>query len=190
MTLIGVLIDYSETDPAAQSLVAAFRSGLAKLGWKEGTDLRTEVRWSAGNADKMAELARELVALRPDAILGRGTPETRALSRETKTIPIVFALVSDPIGSGFAESLPHPGANMTGFTNVESSRGGKWVGLLKEIAPHTMRLSLLFNPTTASPLQFYLPSIQAAASTLAVQANTTPVHAKAHLRTIRAVASL
>ena len=119
MRLIGVLIDYAETNAAAQSLVAAFRGELAKLGWKEGSNLRVEVRWSAGNADRITTFAKELVDLRPDAILGRGTPETRALAHETQTIPIVYALVSDPIGSGFAASFAHPGSNMTGFTALD-----------------------------------------------------------------------
>jgi putative ABC transport system substrate-binding protein len=175
--LIGVLMDYAETDPVSQSLVAAFRNELAKLGWKEGGDLRIEVRWSAGSADRVRTFAKELVDLRPDAILGRGTPETIALARETRTIPIVFAAVSDPIGSGFAASLTHPGGNISGFTNVESTVGGKWVELLKEIAPHTTHVALLFNPATAPPVQFYMPSIQAAAASFAIQASAAPIHA-------------
>ena len=176
--LVGVLMDYATTDQAAQSLVTAFRDTLAKLGWQEGSNLRIEVRWSAGNADKVRTFAKELVDLRPDAIFGRGTPETFALSHETRTIPIVFAAVSDPIGSGFADSLTHPGRNMTGFTNVESTVGGKWVELLKEIAPRTTHMALLFNPATAAPFQFYLPSIQAAAQSLGVQVSDAPVHTK------------
>jgi putative tryptophan/tyrosine transport system substrate-binding protein len=175
--LVGVLMDYAESDPDSQSLVAAFRDELAKLGWKEGGNLRIEVRWSAGSADRVRAFAKELVDLRPDAILGRGTPETTALARETRTIPIVFAATSDPIGSGFVASITHPGGNISGFTNVESTVGGKWVELLKEIAPRTTHVALLFNPATAPPIQFYLPSIQAAATSLAIRASTTPVHA-------------
>jgi putative tryptophan/tyrosine transport system substrate-binding protein len=176
--LIGVLMDYAASDQTAQSLVTAFRETLAKLGWKEDSNLRIEVRWSAGNADKVRAFAKELVDLRPDAILGRGTPESLALSHETGTIPIVFAAVSDPIGSGFAANLTHPGRNMTGFTNVEPTVGGKWVQLLKEIAPRTSHMALLFNTTTAAPVQFYLPSIQAAAQSLDVKVSTAPIHAK------------
>jgi putative tryptophan/tyrosine transport system substrate-binding protein len=175
--LIGVLMDYAETDPVSQSLVAAFRDEPAKLGWKEGSNLRMEVRWSAGSADRVRTFAKELVDLRPDAILGRGTPETVALARETRTIPIVFAAVSDPIGSGFAASLTHPGGNISGFTNVESTVGGKWVELLKEIAPHTTHVALLFNPAPGSTVQFYMPSIQAAAASFAIQASAAPIHA-------------
>ena len=114
-------------------------------------------------------MAKQLVDLRPDAILGRGTAETIALARETHTIPIIFGAVSDPLGNGFAVSFARPGGNMTGFTNIESSMGGKWVELLKEIAPRTERVALLFNPTTAAPIQFNLPSIQAAAQSLNIK---------------------
>ena len=178
--LIGVLMAYAESDLTAQSWLAAFRDALSKLGWTEGSNLRIELRWSADNADRMRALAKELVDLRPNAILGVTTPVTGALARETKTIPIVFAGVSDPIGSGFAANLAHPGGNITGFMSNDpaGTLGGKWVELLKEIAPRTVRIGLLFNPATAVPLHFALPSIQAAAFSLAVQVNAAPVHAK------------
>ena len=187
--LIGVLMDYAASDQAAQSLFTAFRDTLAKLGWKDGSNLRIEVRWSAGSADKVRTFAKELVDLQPDAILGRGTPECLALSHETQTIPIEFAAVSDPIGSGFAANLTHPGRNMTGFTNVEATVGGKWVELLREIAPHTTHVALMYNPATAAPVQFYLPSIQAAAQSLNVKVSTAPIHAKDEIEgTIAALA--
>ena len=176
--VIGTLFDLTDNTPITQSYITAFRDELAKLGWKEGSNLRIESRFSAGHTDELTTLAKQLVDLRPDAILGRGTAETIALARETRTIPIVFAAVSDPLGNGFAASLARPGGNITGFTNVESSMGGKWVELLKEIAPRTERVALLFNPTTAAPIQFYLPSIQAAAQSLDVKISNAPVHAK------------
>src|SRR6516165_4981954 len=178
--LIGVLMGYTESDRAAQSWLAAFRDALTKLGWTEGSNLRIELRWSANDPDRMRTLAKELVDLRPNALLGATTPVTGALARETRTIPIVFAGVSDPIGSGFAANLAHPGSNITGFMSNDpaGTLGGKWVGLLKEIAPRTLRVALLFNPATAVPLQYSLPSIQAAAFSLAVQVNAAPVHAK------------
>jgi putative ABC transport system substrate-binding protein len=176
--LIGVLMEHAESSPAAQSWLAAFRDELAKLGWKDGSNLRVELRWSAGNAEMLRAFAKELVDLRPAAILSRGTSETDVLARETRTIPIVFAAVSDPIAGGFVTSLARPGGNITGFTNVESTLGGKWVELLKEVAPRTTRVTLLFNPTTLATLQFYLPSIQTAAQSLAVQVSDAPVHAK------------
>jgi putative tryptophan/tyrosine transport system substrate-binding protein len=176
--LIGVLMGYAEDDPAVQSYVAAFRAALAKLGWMEGRNLRIELRWGAGDADRTGTFAEELVELRPDAILGVTTGVVRALARETSTIPIVFANVIDPIGNGFAASLAHPGGNITGFTVLDSAIGGKWVELLKEIAPRTERVALLFNPATAPPIQSFVASIQTAASSIAVQASAAPIHAK------------
>ena len=137
MRLIGVLMAYTENDSTAQSWLAAFRAGLAKLGWTEGSNLRIELRWSAADADTMRTSAKELVDLRPNAIFGVTTPAVGALARETRTIPIVFAGVSDPIGGGFVANLAHPGGNITGFTtgNADPALGGKWVELLKQIAP-------------------------------------------------------
>src|SRR5215831_6906927 len=178
--LIAVLMAYAQNDSTAQSWLAAFRVALAKLGWTEGSTLRIEVRWSAADADAMRKLAKELVDLRPNAIFGVTTPAIGALARETKTIPIVFAGVSDPIGGGFVAKLAHPGGNITGFTtgNADPALGGKWVELLKQIAPRTVRVALLFNPATVVPVQFFMPSIQAAASSFAVQVSAAPVHGK------------
>jgi putative tryptophan/tyrosine transport system substrate-binding protein len=176
MRLIGALMGWSENDTRA--LLAAFRSALTKLGWVEGSNLGIEVRWSAADADRMKTLAKELVDLRPDAIFGQTTPVITALARETQTIPIVFALVSDPIGSGFAASLARPGGNITGFTGNDPAIGGKWMELLKEIAPRTARVALLFNPATSPQLKFYMPSIKATASSVAVEASDAPVQAK------------
>jgi putative ABC transport system substrate-binding protein len=167
--LIGVLFGYAENDPTAQTELAAFRSGLAKLGWKEGGNLRIELRWGAGDPDKIGRMARELVELHPDLILGQTTPVTAALVRETKRIPVVFMTVSDPIASGFVATLARPGGNVTGFALFEAALGGKWVELLKQIAPRTTRVALLFNPGTAPPLKIYMSSIQAAASSFAIQ---------------------
>jgi putative ABC transport system substrate-binding protein len=178
MRRVAVLVGNAESDRVAQSWLAAFRDALSKLGWTEGSNLRIELRWAAGDPDRMRTLAKELVDLRPNAILGVTTPVISALARETRTIPIVFTGVSDPIGSGFAANLAHPGGNITGFMINDPALGGKWVQLLKEIAPRTVRVELLFNPATAVALQYFLPSIQAAASSLAVQANAAPVRGK------------
>jgi putative ABC transport system substrate-binding protein len=179
MRLIGVLMGNVESDRAAQSWLAAFRGALTKLGWTEGSNLRIELRWGANDADRTRTFAKELVDLRPDAILGASTPVVGAFARETRTIPIVFAGVSDPIGSGFAANLAHPGGNITGFqAQGDPLLGGKWVELLKEIAPHTVRVALLFNPQTAPPLELYMNSIQAAAASFAIQAVAKPVHGK------------
>src|SRR5215467_10335258 len=178
MPMIGVLMGYAESDRTAQSWLAAFRAALPKLGWTEGSNLRIELRWSADDADRMRTLAKELVDLRPNAILGVTTPVVRALARETRTISIVFTGVSDPIGSGFVANLAHPGGNITGFMVNDPALGGKWVELLKEIAPRTVHVELMFNPATTVPLQYFLPSVQAAASSFAMQVNAAPVHAK------------
>jgi len=175
---IGVLIGFAETDPAVQSWLAAFRGALAKLGWTEGSNLRIEVRWTGYDPDRMKTFAKELVDLRPDAILSVTTPVTDALVRETQTIPIVIVTVADPISSGFVTNLGRPGGNVTGFALYEPSMGGKWLEQLKQIAPGVTRVALLFNPTTTVPIKFYMASIQAAASSFAVQTSTAPVHAK------------
>jgi putative ABC transport system substrate-binding protein len=175
--LIGVLMGYAQSDPAAQSQVAAFRSALTKLGWTEG-NLRIELRWGATDADSNRTLAKELVDLQPDAILGQTTPVIGALTRETRTVPIVFVNVADPLASGFVTSLARPSGNVTGFALYDSALGGKWVGLLKEIAPRIVRAALLFNPATAPPFNVFMSSIQTAASSFALQASAAPVHAK------------
>jgi putative ABC transport system substrate-binding protein len=174
---IGVLMGLTESNPEGATFVAAFRERLQKLGWAEGRNIRIDYRWGAGDADRIRSLARELVDLRPDAIVGQSTPVVAALVRETQTIPIVFVNVADPIRSGFVGSLSRPGSNSTGFMTDNSALGGKWVELLKEIAPRTVRVALVFNPATAVPLEIYMPSIQAAASISGVEVNATPVHA-------------
>jgi putative tryptophan/tyrosine transport system substrate-binding protein len=175
---IGVLMPYAESDPFGRSLVAAFRASLGKLGWVEGRYLQIDLRWAAGNVERMRTFAKELIDLRPDAILAASTPVTGALASQTRTIPIVFALVSDPIGSGFAASLSRPGGNVTGFTESQSTLGGKWVQLLRELDPRITRVALLFNPTTAPPLPIYASSIDTAAQPLGVEVRTAPVQAK------------
>jgi putative tryptophan/tyrosine transport system substrate-binding protein len=175
---IGVLMNFLESDPAGQVGFEAFRDALKKLGWREGSNLRIELRWAESDPDRLRTFAKELIELRPDAIVGGSTASIIALAGETRTIPIVFASVADPIGSGFAASFAHPGGNITGFAAVDSAMGGKWLELLKEIAPRTGRVALLFNPVTAVPVQFFMPTIQVAASSFAVQASAAPVHAK------------
>ena len=181
---IGVLTGFAESDPDVQSWVAAFRSALAKLGWLEGRNLRIELRWAGYDPDRMKTFAKELVDLRPDAILSVTTPATHALVRETQTIPIVIVTVADPISSGFVTNLARPGGNVTGFAPYEPSMGGKWLELLKQIAPGVTRVALLFDPTTSIPIKLYVASIQAAASSLAVQSSIAPVHAKNEIEAV------
>jgi putative tryptophan/tyrosine transport system substrate-binding protein len=146
---IGMLVPYNESDPAVTAFLSAFARGLAELGWSDGRNLRMDVRWAAGNLDRVGTYAKELVGLQPDVILADSTPQTAALQRETQTIPIVFVIVSDPVGSGFVARLSRPGRNLTGFIPWELTMAGKWVELLTEIAPGVSRIAALFNPDTA-----------------------------------------
>ena len=147
---IGVLMGYAESNLEGQANVAAFREGLQKLGWTEGRNIRIDTRWATpDDAAARQRFAKELVVLRPDLILSNNTPTTAALLQQTRTIPIVIASVADPVGSGFVASLARPGGSVTGFILMEPSIAGKWLELLKEIAPHVARVALLFNRTTA-----------------------------------------
>src|SRR6266550_1424653 len=173
---IGVLMGYAESDWDAQGKIAAFREGLQKLGWAEGRNIRIDTRWPIpADAESMQRLAKELVALEPDLILSHITPTTAALLQQTRTIPIIFATVSDPVGSGFVSSFSQPGANVTGFTNIEPTMSGKWLQLLKEIAPRVARVALLFNPATAPYAEYYLGPFKAAAASLALEMIAAPV---------------
>ncbi|MFZ0238694.1 MAG: ABC transporter substrate-binding protein, partial [Xanthobacteraceae bacterium] len=140
MRRIGSLTSLDENDAQAQAWYASFRKRLHELGWDIGRNLRIDYRWAAGNMDRISADAAELVAMNPDAFLASTTPVVAALLRETHTIPIVFSNVSDPIGSGFAKSLSHPGGNATGWTNFPPTMGGKWLEMLKEIAPRVRRI--------------------------------------------------
>jgi putative ABC transport system substrate-binding protein len=147
---IGVLMGYAESDPDAQANLAAFRDSLQRLGWVEGRNIRIDIRWPIpADVESMQRFAKELVALQPDVILSHITPTTAALLQQTRTVPIVFATVSDPVGSGFVASFSQPGGNVTGFTSIEPTMPSKWLQLLKELAPRTTRVALLFNPATA-----------------------------------------
>ena len=176
MRRIGVLSSLAETDVEAQAWDAAFRKRLVELGWIDGRSIRIDYRWGAGSIDRMRLFARELVQLNPDALVTISTPATAALQAETRTIPIVFAWVSDPIGSGFVSSLAHPGGNITGFLNIEASVVGKWLTLMREIAPQVSRIGFLYNPQTAPYARYYLDTFRAASSTLAIEAIDAPVH--------------
>ena len=132
---IGVLMGYAESDREGQANFAAFQGGLQKLGWMEGRNIRIDARWASTEADLVQRFAKELVALQPDVIVTQNTPITAAMLQQTRTIPIIFANVSDPVGSGFVAGLPRPGGNVTGFIDMEGSMAGKWLELLKEVAP-------------------------------------------------------
>jgi putative ABC transport system substrate-binding protein len=189
MRRMGVLMSYAQTDPEGQRYVAKLLEALEQTGWMQGHNLQIELRWGGGDRDRIQRQAAELVELKPDLIVGQATPAVAALHRTTRTIPIVFVNVSDPIGSGFVESLPRPGGNMTGFSNFESAMGGKWVELLKQIAPHVTRIALMSNPDTSPQARAYLPSIEGAARSLGLALIATPVHDSAAIEgTITAIA--
>ena len=173
---VGVLMAYAEDDPDAQSWLAAFKQSLVTLGWTEDRNLRIDTFWAAGDISRAAEFAKKLVTLQPEVILSNSTPVTEALYLETRMIPLVFVNVSDPIGSGFVESLPRPGGNVTGFINLESSLVGKWLELLKEIAPRVTRAAVMFNPQTAPYVEYYLKPLESAASKIGVKTFTAPVN--------------
>ena len=173
---IGVLMSLGENDPEGRAQLSGFTQGLAALGWPDGPNLRMDMRWGGGDVDKIRAFAKELVAMQPDVILSQGTPVTAALQRETPTIPIVFVVVTDPVGEGFVAGLPLPGGNITGFITSEAAMGSKMLDLLLDIAPGINRVAMIFNPDTApGGGKYYLGDFEAAARSSKV----TPIPARA-----------
>jgi putative ABC transport system substrate-binding protein len=150
MRRIGVLMDLAENDPEGQARIAAFLQGLAQLGWTDGRNVRIDYRWTAGDADRTRRQAAELIALAPDIVVATGTPTLGPLMQATRTVPIVFMMTVDPVGGGFVDSLARPGGNTTGFMLFEYGMGGKWLELLKEIAPRVTRVGVLRDPAVSS----------------------------------------
>jgi putative tryptophan/tyrosine transport system substrate-binding protein len=176
---------WPESDPEAQSQLASFVQELQKLGWTEGRNLRIDTRWwISADPESTHRFAKELVTLRPDVILSQGTPTTAALLQETRTIPIVFAIVADPIGSGFVASLARPGGNTTGFVVMEGSFGGKWLELLKEIAPRVVRVAVLFNPATAPYAEYWLNPLKTAAPSFGFEVTLAPIYDASELEAV------
>src|SRR5262249_36345934 len=167
--------------------LSAFTQALADLGWTDGRNVRMDLRWGGGDINRMRALVHELVGLQPDIILTSSTPPTAALLRETRTIPIVFASVADPVASGSVARLDRPSGNITGFADFEASLGGKWLELLSEIAPGLKRAVIMFNPDTA-PASAYMPLLETAARSLKVVAITAPVHSDVEIE--RAIIAL
>jgi ABC-type uncharacterized transport system substrate-binding protein len=187
MRRIGVLMGIGEDDPEAKPRVEALEQGLQERGWKQGQNIHLDYRWTAGDLEKTRRLAKEIVDLKPDLIVVHSTPAVQALRDLTTTIPMVFTLIADPLGSGFARSLAHPGGNMTGFMNVDAPMASKWLELIIEIVPKVKRVALIFNPHT-SPYRSYLREFEVAAPKIGVQAVPTPVADAAELeRTITAL---
>jgi putative tryptophan/tyrosine transport system substrate-binding protein len=185
MRRIGMLIAGGESDPEGQRRLAAFREELQKLGWSEPRNIQFEIRWAApGDRELTQRFAKELVALRPDLLVSSTTPPTAALLQQTRTIPIIFVSVNDPIGSGFVESFPRPGGNATGFIILEPTIGGKWLEMLKEVAPRVERVAFLFNPAQAPTAEYYLNSFKAAANSLGLEANGVPIRDKSEIDSV------
>jgi putative ABC transport system substrate-binding protein len=178
---IGVLIPYDENDPVMKPRVSAFTRALADLGWTDSRNMRIDLRWHGGDFNRIRALAQELVGLQPDIIVTNGTPETAAVQRETRTIPIVFVNVSDPVASGIVARLDRPSGNTTGFPNLEGSMGGKWLELLSEIAPGLRRVAIMFNPDFVTASAAYVASVETAARSLKVDVITAPVHNDAEI---------
>ena len=177
---IGVLMGAVESDPARQSQLAAFRGALAKLGWREGSNLGIEVRWG-DDPELCARYAAELVALGPEVILADASPSVEALQRQTRTIPIVFVTVADPIGQGFVANLAHPGGNITGFSVFDAPMAGKWLEMLTQITPPVTRVAMLFNPATTPYANLMFRAMEDAAPSFAVAVRAAPVNSESEV---------
>ena len=174
---IGVLMAHAESDPEFQTYLAAFREGLQKLGWAEGRNININARWGAlDDPESRLRSAKELLTLQPELILTQNTPPTASMLHLARTIPIVFVIVADPIGSGFVESFARPGGNATGFIVFEPTMASKWLEILKEIAPDLKQAAFLFNPATAPYVNYYLNPFKAAAAIFGLNPIVAPIH--------------
>jgi ABC-type uncharacterized transport system substrate-binding protein len=172
---IGVLMPFAEDHPVGQARVAAFLQGLRRLGWTDGHNVRIDYRWSAGDSDNIHKFASELIALGPDVVMAFTSAAVTALRQATSTVPIVFAVVADPVGAGYVESLARPGGNVTGFAAQEYAVGGKWMELLKETVPHLTRVAVLRDSAIAAgPGQF--GALQAVAPSFGVELRPLDLH--------------
>jgi ABC-type uncharacterized transport system substrate-binding protein len=183
---IAMLSGFAASDLEAQARIAAFKQGLKELGWEEGRrNLHIDFRWGTGDTAEMRTFAKELIELKPDLIVGMTTPAVAALVAETKTIPIVFASIVDPLSRGFISNMAQPGGNVTGIVNFEFSMGGKWLETLKQVAPAVRRVALLFNPDMAPYSASFVRVVEASAPSFAVEPIAAAVHDNAELdRTI------
>jgi putative ABC transport system substrate-binding protein len=180
---IGVLVWGDENDRVAKTYVSAFTQALGDLGWTNGRNVRMDLRWTGDDVNRIPAFAQELVGLQPDIILATSTPTTIALQRETRTIPIVFAGIGDPVASGIVARLDRPSGNVTGFAGFEPSLAGKWLELLSEIAPGLKRAAIMFNPVAASPVSAFMSSFETAARSLKVEPIIARVHSDVEIET-------
>ena len=174
MRRVGILVGFPENDPEMQARLAAFRQGLERRGWSEGRNVRIDYRFAPARSGRAQMVAKELVALRPDVIFAHSTPIVAALDSESRAIPVVFVSVSDPIGSGFIASLARPGGNLTGLLLYESGIAGKWLAMLKEVAPRLERAALMANPKTTA-YDYFVQSAKDAAPSLAIELVPSPI---------------
>jgi len=176
MRRVGVLMGYAEIDPAAQAQVAALRQELRKLGWEEGRNIRIDVRFPAANADRVRAILMELMSLRPDVLVSNSNLVTAVVHAEVRTIPVIFTFVGDPVGSGFVSNDARPNDNLTGFANWDSpAMSGKWLELLKEVAPHVQRVGFMRHPETPAHIRFF-KSAEAFAPALKIKLVALDVH--------------
>jgi putative ABC transport system substrate-binding protein len=178
---IGVLHPLAENDLEPLSWINALKQALAALGWKDGLNVNIDVRGGGGDVDQMRNFAKELVDLHPDVVVAIGTPSVNAILPETRTIPIVFTLVTDPVGQRLVETMARPGGNITGFTPFEQSVGSKWVQVLKEIAPETTRAAVIFNPDTATYYRLYMNSIETAGGSFGLKISEAAVRSRVEI---------
>jgi putative tryptophan/tyrosine transport system substrate-binding protein len=183
MRRVGVLVNLAEGDSEGQARVAAFREALGKLGWTEGRELQIDYRWFAGDPDRARAYAAELVKLKPDVIFAASSSSLAALQRETRSLPIIFAQVADPVAAGFVASMARPGGNITGFAQFEYAIGAKWLELLKQIAPQVTRVAIIYDPANPETKE-YLPVIEAAARSFGVQASISAVRDTAEIERV------
>jgi putative tryptophan/tyrosine transport system substrate-binding protein len=181
---IGVLSAFVPDDPAGDAEIVALRQGLDELGWVDGRNIKFHLRWPGGDLERVRALAKDLVELKPDVLVSRSTPATVALRHETDVIPIVFVnIAAEPVESGLVQTLARPGGNVTGFSNFESSIGGKWLQLLKEVDPRISRIGLIYNPQTAPFGRLFLRSVQSAAPLLSLRVVDLPVQTTPNIET-------
>ena len=181
MRRLGVLMSLGDNDPNSATELGELRAGLEELGWVEDRNIHIDVRSPGGDLERIQSTATELVALKPDVLLARSTPTTAALKREAGVVPIVFVNLAEPVEQGFVQSLARPGGNITGFTNIESMVGGKWLQLIKEVDPRITRVAVVYNPRTAPFAGSFLRSFEAAAPGLQVEVMATPVGSDADI---------
>ena len=181
MRRVGLLLGIAENDPEAHTRIKAFQQGLRDLGWFERRNIRVDYRFAAGDSDRIKAYAAELVGLAPDVIVGNGTPGIAALRQATSSIPIVFAVVNDPVGQGFISSLAHPGGNITGFTFVDFEMVGKWLAMLNDAVPNLSRAALMFNPALAPYFDVYLRSFEATPRSIKAVVTAAPVRDAAEI---------